>query len=124
MGLIEALRAFFAPELRAWRGEMDLASVFWGYGVLVSILLGLAMLGALSVSASLLQQALLLALAGYTIWILIAVWRCAAKSVAHWRFLARLATLAWACNATLVLGFLQLDLAFRAAAVWVGQSPP
>lgn len=118
MGLPDSLRAFFAPELRAWRGEMDLAPVFWGYGVLVSILLGLAMLGALSVSARLLQQALTLALAGYTVWILSAVWRCAARSAAHWRFLARLATLAWACNAVLVLGFLQLDLAFRTAALW------
>lgn len=76
------------------------------------------MLGALSVSASLLQQALTLAFAGYKVWILSAVWRCAAKSAAHLRFLARLTTLAWPCNAVLVLGFLQLDLAFRTTALW------
>lgn len=107
---------FFAPELRAWRGEMALATVYWGYGVSVSAILGLSMLGALSGGAALLEQVLLLALAAYTVWILVAVWRCAAHSALHWAFLARLSTLAWACNAALILGFLQLELIARVLA--------
>jgi hypothetical protein len=109
-------RDFFAPELRAWCGEMALARVYWGYGVGVSLALGLAMLGALSAGARLLEQTLLLTLAVYTVWILVAVWRCAAQSARHWCFLARLSTLAWACNAALILGFLQLDLVASAFA--------
>lgn len=107
------LSDFFAPELRAWRGQMALAKVYWGYGVGVSAVLGLAMLGASSAGALLLEQTLLLALVAYTVWILVAVWRCAARSAPHWAFLARLSTLAWACNAALVLGFLQLELIAR-----------
>ena len=33
------LSLFFAPELRAWRGRMPLAVVFWGYGVATSMAL-------------------------------------------------------------------------------------
>lgn len=60
-----------------------------------------------------LQQAVLAALALYTVWILVAVWRCAARAPPGWRFLARLSTIVWAGNALMVLGFLELDLIAR-----------
>jgi hypothetical protein len=107
------LSAFFAPELRAWRGEMALWKAYWGYGVATSVLLGLLMLEALREHRPLLQQTLLIALAGYTAWILIVIWRCSAQASPHWRFFARLSTVAWAGNAVLVLGFLQLELIAR-----------
>jgi hypothetical protein len=56
------------------------------------------------------QQILLILFAGYTVWILIAVWRCAENSDTPWRTLARSLTVAWAANTVLVLAFLQLDL--------------
>lgn len=104
---------FFAPELKAWRGKMQLWKVYWGYGVLTSSLLFLLLLGALRASRPWLQQGLLVALALYTAWILVAVWRCAARARPHWRFFARLSTVVWAGNAALVLGFLELDLTAR-----------
>lgn len=107
------LRTFFAPELRAWRGEMALWKAYWGYGVFTSVLLGLLMLEALRENRLWLHQALLIALGLYTIWILVAVWRCAATARPHWRFFARLSTVVWAGNTALVLGFLQLDLIAR-----------
>jgi hypothetical protein len=106
-------RAFFAPELRAWRGEMALAKVYWGYGVGVSCLLGLLLLEALREGRALLEQGLLAVLALYTVWILVAVWRCAANASPQWRMFARLSTVVWACNAALVLTFLQFDLLMR-----------
>ena len=36
------LSLFLAPELRAWRGEMALWKVYWGYGVFASALLAVA----------------------------------------------------------------------------------
>jgi hypothetical protein len=110
---VRLLSAFFAPELRAWRGEMALWKVYWGYGVFTSALLGLLMLEAMREHRPWWQQSLLLALALYTVWILIAVWRCAAHAAPHWRFFARLSTFVWAGNAILVLGFLELDLLVR-----------
>ena len=59
------------------------------------------------------EQTLLVALALYTAWILISVWRCAERARPHWRLFARLSTVAWAGNALMVLGFLQLDLLAR-----------
>lgn len=107
------LLIFFAPEIRAWRGQMTLWKVYWGYGVAVSWLLALALGAALLARATLLTQALLVALAAYTVWILVAVWRCAGHTRQPWSFLARLSTIAWAGNATLVLGFLQIELLAR-----------
>ncbi len=67
--------AFFGPEIRAWRGEQPLWIVFWGYGVFAGV--GLAMLYALSFYLGRigLQEALLLCMAGYTFWTLVALWR-------------------------------------------------
>jgi hypothetical protein len=106
--------AFFAPEVRAWRGEQPLWIAFWGYGVLGSATL--AMLWALSLYLGRigLQEALLLCIAGYTFWALVALWR-SGKPVLDtmWGALARQLTVAWAINVILVLGFLQLDLVSR-----------
>lgn len=110
------LSSFFAPELRAWRGQMELWKVYWGYGVLTSIALALLYVEAMREHRPLFQQSLLLALALYTIWILIAVWRCAAHASPVWRFLSRLSTVAWACNAALVLSFLEFELITRVLA--------
>lgn len=107
------LMVFFAPEVRAWRGEMTLWKVYWGYGVAVSWLLALALGAALATQALLLVQVMLIVLAAYTVWILVAVWRCAGRTPQPWSFLARLSTIAWAGNATLVLGFLQIELLAR-----------
>ncbi len=102
------LRASFATELRAWRGEEPLWKVFWVYGVLVSIALALFYLLAMDEKRIIVQQALLIALAGHTVWILVAIWRCAANS--PWGSLARGLTVAWAANTVLLLLFLQVDL--------------
>jgi hypothetical protein len=102
------LRALFATELRAWRGEGPLGKLFWVYGVLVSLVLALLYLLAMDEKRIVVQQLLLFALAGYTVWILVAIWRCAANS--PWGSLARWLTVAWAANTVLVLLFLQVDL--------------
>lgn len=91
---------------------MDLGKVYWGYGVLTSSLLALLMLEALRENRPWLEQGPLAALALYTVWILVAVWRCP-KSSLQWRFFARLSTIVWAANAMLVLGFLELELIAR-----------
>lgn len=107
------LSLFLAPELRAWRGEMALWKVYWGYGVFTSALLALLMFEALREQQLWMQQGLLFALVLYTIWILISVWRCAQHAAVRWRFFARLSTIVWAGNALMVLGFLELDLLAR-----------
>ena len=102
------LRVFFAAELRAWHGEEALWKVFWGYGVLVSVVLAVFYLLAMDEKRVVMQQMLLVALAAYTAWILVAIWRCAKGS--PWSTLARGLTIAWAANSMLVLFFLQFDL--------------
>ena len=102
---------FFAPEIRAWYGGAPLWKVFWGYGVLASSVLAIFYVSALYENRLVTQQALLLAFACYTVWILVSVWRCAGNCRnPSWGFLARLATVAWAGNAIMFLTFLQLGL--------------
>jgi hypothetical protein len=105
-----AVLVVFATELRAWHGREPLWKVFWGYGVLASAILALFYVLAVHEERVILQQVLLCLCAGYTAWILVAVWRCADHSDELWRTLARSLTVAWAANTTLVLAFLQLDL--------------
>lgn len=107
------LAALFEPELRAWRGEAPLARVFWVYGVCVSSVLVLLYVPALYENRLGVQQVMLFVLAGYTVWILVSVWRCAASARSFWGVLAQWLTVAWAGNAILVLAFLQLDLVGR-----------
>lgn len=105
-----ALLAVFATELRAWRGRERLWKVFWGYGVVASAVLAFLYVLAVREERVILQQIVLFLFAGYTAWILVAVWRCAENSDTLWRTLARSLTVAWAANTVLVLAFLQLDL--------------
>lgn len=105
-----ALLRFFEPELEAWYGHLPLWKVFWGYGVLASsVMIGLYAMAVVEHRLAV-QQALLLFFAGYTVWILVSVWRCAEASDPHWQLIARCLTVAWAGNAALVVVFLQLDL--------------
>ena len=106
--------AFFAPELRAWRGEQPLWKVFWVYGVAtISVLIVLYVLG-FYLDRVALRQVLLPCFAGYTAWILVSVWRCADNThEKFWGMLARMLTVAWACNATMVVVFIQLNLITR-----------
>lgn len=107
------LRVLFEPELRAFQGRAPLGRVFWLYGVATS--LGIALFYRLAMEAGRLglQQALLLLLALYTGWVLVAVWRCAARAAPFWRVLARNLTITWAVNVALLAGFLQIDLLLR-----------
>ncbi|TAK47599.1 MAG: hypothetical protein EPO23_11270 [Xanthobacteraceae bacterium] len=114
LGFARFMADFFAPEIRAWRGEERLGKVFWGYGIAISILFAACFIGAVYSDRVMLQQFLLMAFAAYTVWILVAVWRCAGNTrELFWGFLARLLTVAWMVNTVLVLTFLQLDLLIR-----------
>ncbi len=109
------LALFFASELRAWRGQMPLGIVFWGYGVTASSALAILHWTAMDGDQVILQQILIALSAAYTVWILMAIWRCAPNSAPLWCMLARYLTVAWALNATFILFFLQIDLVLRYA---------
>ena len=102
------------PERMAWRGERDLATVFWGYGVLASSALVVLHATALMLGQLAFQQVLIVASGLYTVWILVAIWRCAARAHPYWGTLARWLTVAWALNAGFVFAFLQIELIDRA----------
>lgn len=106
---------FFAPELRAWKGQMALRPVFWGYGVAMSMALAILHATALDAGQLAFQQALILISVAYTVWILVAIWRCAPNASPFWGTLARWLTVAWGLNTALVLFFLQLELVLRYA---------
>lgn len=110
-----ALLLFFASELRAWRGRAPLAVVFWGYGVATS--LGLVALHATALVLGRLatEQILIAVSAGYTAWILVSIWRCAANAAPFWGTMARWMTVAWGLNSALALCFLQAELLLRYA---------
>lgn len=109
----DVLRLVFYDEVRAWHGRRPLAPVFWIYGVAVSWLLVLRYAIAMRDGQIVVQQVLLPLFAAYTVWILFSVWRCAANAPPFWGGLARWLTAAWAANAALVVGFLQIDLLAR-----------
>lgn len=111
--VVALLRLLFEPEIEAFAGRAPLGRVFWLYGVATS--LGLALLYRLAMEAGRmgLQQGLLLLLAAYTVWVLVAVWRCAANAAPFWRTLARSLTVTWAANAILLGSFLELELLAR-----------
>lgn len=106
---------FFAPELRAWQGRMSLPTVFWGYGVAMSMALAILHATALDAGRLVFQQVLILISAAYTVWILVAIWRCAPNASPFWGTLARWLTVAWGLNSVLVLFFLQIELMLRYA---------
>ena len=96
-----------------WRGEGPLWKIYWLYGVLgsnvlVLILLLLMQRGAMDSGWF---QLVLLVLAAYTVWIVVSVWRCAFNvENPMYGHMARALTVAWAINAFLVLGFLELQV--------------
>jgi hypothetical protein len=109
--IIKFAADFFAPEIRAWRGEKPLWIVFWIYGVATSTVIAVFYAVTLYDGRNVLRQILLLCFAAYTAWILVSVWRCAANAQRQlWGILARFLTVAWVGNAIMVLTFLQLDL--------------
>ncbi len=108
------LELFFYAELRAWRGEQPLWKVFWLYGVAFSSSMIVVYITAFFVDHVALRQILLLAFAPYTAWLLISIWRCADNTHEKlWSMLARLLTIAWACNTTMIVVFLQMNLITR-----------
>lgn len=108
--LRHALIKVFEPEFEAWSGLQPLGKVFWGYGVVASSVLA-ALYGVAVYEGRLaVQQGLLVFFAGYTVWILVAVWRCAGTADPHWGLIARCLTVAWAINAAMVATFLQVEL--------------
>ena len=95
-----------------WRGHGRLWKAYWLYGVLGSNLLALVLFLLMERSAlgSAWFQIVLLLLAVYTIWIVVSVWRCAFNvEKPTYGHMARALTVAWAINALLVLGFLELE---------------
>lgn len=101
------------PELRAWRGEMSLAAVFWIYGVFVSAELVMLHGIALYLDQLWVQQVVILVFALYTPWILVAIWRCADNAAPFWATMVKWLSVAWALNTAFILLFLQLDLLWR-----------
>jgi hypothetical protein len=95
-----------------WRGHGPLWKVYWLYGVIGSNVLALILFLLMQRSAfgSIWFQLVLLLLAAYTVWIVVSVWRCAFNvENALYGHMAKALTVAWALNALLVLGFLQLQ---------------
>lgn len=107
------LSRLFEPERTAWRGGARLATVFWGYGVLASSVLIVLHTTALMLRQVALQEVLIVTSALYTVWVLIAIWRCSSHAHPYWGTLARSLTVAWALNSGLVLVFLQIELLVR-----------
>ncbi len=95
-----------------WRGHGPLWKVYWLYGVFGSFVLALILLflmrsGAI---ASVWFQVVLLLLAAYTVWIVVSVWRCAFNvENPMYGHMARALTVAWAINALLLLGSLEVQ---------------
>jgi len=99
--------------VRYWSGRGNLWRVFWICGVLLSSLaIGLITWAYSAGWFSHLQLKMaVLVLFAYTIWILVSVWRCAARrGDDYYAILARWLTVAWALNAIFVGGFVLLDL--------------
>jgi hypothetical protein len=112
--VIEALLTLFDPEIKAWRGEQPLARVFWGYGVLTN--LGIAAVYWLSFydEQIALQQALLMFIVAYMVWLLVSIWRSStAADNPLWGTLARHLVVVWTGNTIMVVIFLELNLIGR-----------
>jgi len=96
-----------------WRGHGRLWKAYWLYGILGSNVLALILLLLMQRGAigSVWFQFVLLLLAAYTVWIVVSVWRCAFNvEKPMYGHMARALTVAWAINALLVLGFLELQV--------------
>jgi hypothetical protein len=109
--VVKAFQAFFNPEIRAWRGEQPLKTVFWGYGFLVNLSVGAIYYLSLDVAQTAHQQALLIFITAYMVWLLVSIWRSTnAVGNALWGTLARHLVVVWAANAIMIVVFLELDL--------------
>ena len=104
------LATFFAPEIRAWRGEARLSTVFWVHGVLASFVFAVLLAASIYQGEVLAEQGLLIGFGLYTAWLLVSIWRCALAADPFWGALARALTIFWAANSALVLLFMQLEL--------------
>ena len=96
-----------------WRGHGRLWKAYWLYGILGSNVLALILLLLMQRGAigNVWFQFVLLLLAAYTVWIVVSVWRCAFNvEKPMYGHMARALTVAWAINALLVLGFLELQV--------------
>lgn len=100
----------FLDSLFPWQGERDLLVLFWIYGVALSFVIAALLAGALWTGAEALLQASIPIAGIYTLWVVVAIWRCALHARQLWSTLTRWLTVAWAINAMMVLGFLQFDL--------------
>ena len=105
--VLPALVLFFKPEIRAWRGEQSLKTVFWGYGVLGTI--GLGALYFLA-DQTVLRQILLIYIVAYMVWLLVSIWRSGSGLDNIWSTFARLLVVAWTGNTIMLVVFLELDL--------------
>ena len=104
----------FGFVTRNWSGRGSLAAVFWGYGLAGTALQGMLYWLLMAQGNLLGQQILLLILGIYTVWVLGSIWRCAKLcDVNYFHGSARALTVAWAINAVLLGGFLELDLLAR-----------
>lgn len=108
--ILQALRKFFAPELKAWQGEQSLKRVFWGYGVVGTIGAGVLYFMADQI---VIRQILLVLIAAYMIWLLVSIWRSSSALDNIWSTFARLLVVVWAGNTVMVVTFLELDLIGR-----------
>jgi len=106
----KSIPGLFASPLQVWKGEASLALVFWGYGVFVSALLISGFVAALYNNSLWIQEALLVVTLVYTLWVLVAIWRCPTPDNSVWWLVARALTVAWAVNMVLVAGFLHLNI--------------
>ena len=99
---------------RGWRGDLPLFCIFWGYGVVPSMLAILlaAWLGLRGHIGDAAIAVLVLVLFVYTVWILVSVWRTAERRGDRdlYGVMARWLTVAWGINAILVGGFVLLSL--------------
>lgn len=108
-----AFQRLFNEEIRAWHGQAPLIRVFWRKGVFASLVLALLYTTTVVLEQTLAEQAMIVVMALYTGWILIAIWRCSSPADTNWRVMTRMLTVAWAGNAAMVLFFRQLELLTR-----------
>ena len=92
---------------RLWRGEVSLPRTFWEYAILYGTILNMLTTAAMFAAVAaglpvLVALAVHLLATPYNIFVVVAVWRSAARyrGPPHWPMLARAAAIAWAVIAT------------------------
>lgn len=98
------------PFIRAWRGQEMLPRVFWFYGVLGSCIFIGAYLGLARDASLATRHGILLSFGVYTFWAIVSIWRSADVERSIFHLLARALAVAWAANAALVVGALEVEL--------------